>query len=72
MSTGVVTSMPGDTFVHDDVRQVVRTQLLRLAAEQDRQANTEAAQVPYWIPVPPSVSGHRLAATALRSAADAC
>jgi hypothetical protein len=53
-----------------DVRRLVRMQLLKLADEEDERASDEAAQVPYWAPIPHSVSGHRAAATALRRAAD--
>jgi hypothetical protein len=48
----------------------LRRELLRLAlVEQDRAA-TEAARVPYWTTSPPSVQGHRSAASILRAHAD--
>ena len=52
------------------VGTALRRLLLRLAkAEEDRAAD-EAATVPYWMPCPASVLGHRLAAETLRAAAD--
>ena len=44
--------------------------LLEIARREDDMACAEAALVPYWAPQPPSVSGHRHAARALRSEAD--
>ena len=55
-----------DTATTTRLRQV----LLEIARRQDDMACAEAAIVPYWAPQPPSVSGHRLAAGALRSEAD--
>lgn len=43
--------------------------LMALAQRQADIAATEAAAVPYWAPVPESVSGHRAAADVLRSEA---
>jgi hypothetical protein len=48
----------------------VRRELLDLARIEDDLAATEAGAVPYWEPCPPSVLGHREAATALRAEAD--
>lgn len=48
----------------------LRWTLLELARLEDDRAATEAASVPYWTPCPASVEAHRLAAKALRSAAD--
>ena len=44
--------------------------LLELAKQQEELAADEAAAVPYWTPCPPSVSGHRAAAEALREQAE--
>jgi len=46
-----------------DVASLLRHELLRLAVEQERIADAEAAQVPYWAPSPASVEGHRAAAS---------
>lgn len=54
----------------DEVRALVRAQLLKLAASETDLAATEAAAIPYWGPTPSSVAGHRAAAAALRSAAE--
>jgi hypothetical protein len=54
----------------DSLATALRRELLRLAAREDDLAATQAAQVPYWAPHPPSVQGHRTAATALRTRAD--
>jgi hypothetical protein len=48
----------------------LRRELLRLARDEEDQAATEAAAVPYWTASPPSVQGHRAAAAALRAKAD--
>ena len=48
----------------------LRQALLEIARCEDDMACAEAALVPYWAPQPPSVSGHRFAAGALRSEAD--
>jgi len=56
--------------VSDNLRQQVRLQLLHLAANEENLANTEAARVPYWTPIPSSVGAHRAAALTLRRAAD--
>jgi len=49
-----------------EVLSALRVELLRLAAREDDRAATEASRVPYWEACPPSVSGHRAAATILR------
>jgi hypothetical protein len=51
------------------VIQLHRT-LLSLARREADAAADEAATVPYWAPVPASVSAHRSAAAALRSEAE--
>jgi hypothetical protein len=48
----------------------LRRELLRLARAEEDQAATEAATVPYWTAGPPSIQGHRVAATILRAEAD--
>lgn len=48
----------------------VRRALLELARLEDEKATAEAASVPYWSACPSTVQGHRLAANALRAAAD--
>jgi hypothetical protein len=53
-----------------DVTAHLRRMLFRLASEQDTLAATEAALVPYWKACPPSVTAIRLAARALRAAAE--
>jgi hypothetical protein len=53
-----------------EVTVVLRRELLRLAHLEEELAATQAAQVPYWAPLPPSVDGHRAAARALREDAD--
>ena len=59
---------------HENDRHVlataVRRELLRIAAREDALAAAEAASVPYWLPHPPTVQGHRTAAAALRSQAN--
>jgi hypothetical protein len=42
-------------------------ELFALAKHEEDAACTEAAQVPYWLPCPPTVEGHRAAARALRA-----
>jgi hypothetical protein len=54
----------------DQLRQVLRLELLRLARHEEDLAAAEGAEVPYWAPCPPSVLGHRTAAAALRADAD--
>ena len=44
--------------------------LIQLAKRQDELAATEAAATPYWATSPPTVVGHRTAATLLRAEAD--
>ncbi len=53
-----------------DLTTALRWELLRLAALEETYAATEAALVPYWVPCPASVYGHRAAADALRENAD--
>jgi hypothetical protein len=53
-----------------DLITVLRRELLRLARLEEELAAREAAQVPYWTPLPPAVDGHRAAARALRDDAD--
>ena len=55
---------------NDTLVTALRRELFRLAAREDDLAAAQAALVPYWAPHPPSVQGHRTAATALRSRAD--
>jgi hypothetical protein len=54
-----------------EVSRVLRRVLLKLADEQEAAAADEAAHVPYWKPCPHSVIGIRVAARALREAAEA-
>jgi hypothetical protein len=56
--------------IESDVASLLRQELLRLAGEQEKLADAEAAKVPYWAPSPPSVEGHRAAASALRADAE--
>jgi hypothetical protein len=67
--TATLTSTPTGGL-EADVASLLRHELLRLAAEQERLAAAEAAQVPYWAPSPASVEGHRAAARALLADAD--
>jgi hypothetical protein len=67
--TTTLTSTPTDGL-EADVASLLRDELLRLAVEQERLADAEAAQVPYWAPSPASVEGHRAAALALRANAE--
>lgn len=53
-----------------EVSRVLRHVLIRLAEEQEAAAAEEAAHVPYWKPCPHSVIGVRIAARALREAAE--
>jgi hypothetical protein len=48
----------------------LRRELLRLARDEEDQAASEAATVPYWSLGPPSIRGHRVAAAILRAEAD--
>jgi hypothetical protein len=48
----------------------LRRELIRMARDEEDQAATEAAAVPYWTVGPPSIQGHRAAAAALRAKAD--
>jgi hypothetical protein len=52
-----------------ELLRTLRVELLLLAAREDDRAATEASRVPYWTACPPSVSGHRAAATILRESA---
>jgi len=56
--------------VADDLQTLLRSRLLRLAKAEDDRAADEAANVPYWAPLPASVTGHRAAAAVLRRAAE--
>ena len=62
--------MPETSSDRHALATALRRELLRLAAREDHLAAAEAAVVPYWAPHPPSVHGHRTAATALRTRAD--
>jgi len=53
-----------------DVLAMLRRELIRLAKVEDDLAADEAARVPYWMPYPSSIDGHRAAALALRRDAD--
>lgn len=44
-------------------------ELFALAKHEDDVAAEEASRLPYWVPCPPSVVGHRAAARALRAEA---
>jgi hypothetical protein len=50
--------------------QLVRRVLLDLAQHEEHLATSEAAGVPYWRTLPPSVGEHRAAANVLRNEAD--
>ena len=50
-----------------DLITAVCRELLRLARVQDDRAASEAARMPYWMPLPERVLGHRAAASALRA-----
>ncbi|WP_109509204.1 hypothetical protein [Nocardioides speluncae] len=54
----------------NEVKLLLRRELLLLAGREDIAAAQEAALVPYWAPCPASVVGHRAAARALREAAE--
>ena len=49
-----------------ELLRALRVELLRLADREDDRAANEASRVPYWTACPPSVSGHRAAASILR------
>jgi hypothetical protein len=53
-----------------DFLMAMRQLLLDEARRQDQMACEEAAQIPYWAPLPDSVEGHRQCAIALRAVAD--
>jgi hypothetical protein len=57
--------------IPSELAAALRLELFRIARFEDELAATEAAAVPYWVPCPPSVQGHRAAAQALRAEADA-
>ena len=48
----------------------LQTELINLATRHEELAAIQAAMTPYWVPQPPSVQAHRIAAAALRSDAD--
>lgn len=54
----------------DQIRALVRQELLRLADLEEALAAHEATSVPYWRPCPASVHGRRAAALALRADAE--
>jgi hypothetical protein len=53
-----------------DINEELCRILLTLARREADLAADQAAAVPYWAPVPPSVSAHRASASALRSEAE--
>lgn len=55
---------------NDRPLQRVRQPLLQLARREESLAAEEAAPLPYWRARPPSVEGHRAAASALGWEAD--
>ncbi|HSX68683.1 hypothetical protein [Nocardioides sp.] len=59
---------------HEDPKSVdllaaLCRELFALAKHEDDVAAEEASQLPYWVPCPPSVVGHRAAARTLRAEA---
>ncbi|MDQ4051846.1 MAG: hypothetical protein M3237_03970 [Actinomycetota bacterium] len=58
------------TTVDVPIANGLRRLLLELARHEDDLAASEAAAQPYWAACPPSVQGHRAAATALRAEAN--
>lgn len=50
-----------------DLTTLICRELLKLARREEELAADELAQVPYWMPTPASVLGHRAAASALRA-----
>ena len=54
----------------DETTRKLYSILIQLAKGQDELAATEAAATRYWAPCPPTVHGHRTAATLLRAEAD--
>jgi len=54
----------------DETTRKLYSILIQLAKGQDELAANEAAATPYWDPCPPTVLGHRTAATLLRAEAD--
>ena len=59
-----------NTHTDGTMASKLRAILFDLARHQDEMAADEASSGPYWAPCPPSVLGHRSAATALRAEAD--
>jgi hypothetical protein len=62
--------MTATTTIDPPLASALRREMLRLARDEEDQAATEAAAVPYWSPGPPSIQGHRSAAAILRAKAD--
>lgn len=62
-------------MIHDreetslDLITALCRELFALAKHEDDVAAEEASRLPYWVPCPPSVVGHREAARALRAEA---
>ena len=54
----------------DETTRKLYSILIQLAKGQDELAANEAAATHYWAPCPPTVLGHRTAATFLRAEAD--
>lgn len=50
-----------------DLITLLCRELLKLARREEELAADELAEVPYWMPTPVSVLGHRAAALALRA-----
>ena len=53
--------------LNHDIATAICHELIRLARQEEDTAAAEASSTPYWEPCPPSVSGHRQAARALRA-----
>jgi hypothetical protein len=62
---------PMNLLSNDTAIPALRRLLFDLAKAEENRAADEAATIPYWRPCPPSVLGHRLAAEALRTSAEA-
>jgi hypothetical protein len=56
--------------VADPLHRALRTELLRLARQEEERAARVAQGVHYWESMPVAVTVHRQAAAALRAAAD--
>ena len=54
----------------DETTRKLYSILIQFAKGQDELAANEAAATRYWAPCPPTVLGHRTAATLLRAEAD--